>query len=149
KKFAAREYDAIVLPVNSYLLHGRAYQYPGVIVASISESRGADGIAAFADRLPTGKINDLNDASLRIVYTAESPSAFLLDLTIADFDLDQLRDSTKWQVELNGSRDVYERAAKGQGDVFVLWEPDLSRALKLPGIRYVWGSDKFSGYIID
>ena len=50
---------------------------------------------------------------------------------------------------MDGSRDAYERAAKNQGDVFVLWEPDLSRALKLPGMRYVWGSDKFSGYIVD
>ena len=149
KKFAAREYDMIVLPVNSYLQHGRLHQFPGVIVAALSESRGADGIVAFADHLPTGKINDLNDASLKVVYTAQSPSEFLLDLTIADFDLDQLRDSRAWRVEVEGSRDAYARAAKNQGDVFVLWEPDLSRALKLPGMRYVWGSDKFSGYIVD
>ena len=30
---------------------------------------------------------ELDDASLRIVYTRESPSSFLLDLTIADFEL--------------------------------------------------------------
>jgi outer membrane protein OmpA-like peptidoglycan-associated protein len=149
RKFAAREYDMIVLPVNSYLQHGRTHQFPGVIVAGLSESRGADGIVAFADRLPTGKINDLNDASLKIVFTGQSPSEFLLDLTIADFDLEQLRDNRGWRVEVSGSRDVYERASKNQGDVFVLWEPDLSRALKLPGMRYVWGSDKFSGYIVD
>lgn len=31
----------------------------------------------------------------------------------------------------------------------MLWEPDLSRALSLPGMQYVWGSDRFSGYIVD
>jgi outer membrane protein OmpA-like peptidoglycan-associated protein/ABC-type nitrate/sulfonate/bicarbonate transport system substrate-binding protein len=148
-KFAARDYDAIVLPVNSYLQHGAAHRYPGVIVASVAESRGADGIVAFGDRLPSGKVNDLNDPGLRVVYTAESPSAFLLDLTIADFDLDQLRGRRDWRVEVGGSREVYQRAAQNQGDVFVLWEPDLSRALKLPGMRPVWGSANFSGYIVD
>lgn len=148
-KFAARGYDAIVLPVSSYLQHGRTHRYPGVIVAAVAESRGADGIVAFADHLPSGTINDLNDAGLRVVYTAESPSAFLLDLTIADFDLDQLRARREWRVEVGGSREVYQRAAQNQGDVFVLWEPDLSRALKLPGMRQVWGSANFSGYIVD
>ncbi len=40
-------------------------------------------------------------------------------------------------------------AKKGKGDVFVLWEPDLSKAMKIPGMKYIWGSDKFSGYILD
>jgi outer membrane protein OmpA-like peptidoglycan-associated protein/ABC-type nitrate/sulfonate/bicarbonate transport system substrate-binding protein len=149
RKFAAGEYDAIVLPINSYLQHGRPYHYPGVIVAAVAESRGADGIVAFADHLPSGKINDLNDPNMRIVYTAQSPSAFLLDLTIADFDLDQLRATGSWRVEVGASREVYERAHANQGDVFVLWEPDLSRALKLPGMRSVWSSGQFSGYIVD
>jgi len=148
-KFANGEYDAIVLPVNSYLQHGAGVDFPGVIVASISESQGADGIVAFADALPQGKISELNDAELEIVYTSASPSEFLLDLTIADFDLDELRAGARWRVEVGSSREVYKRAKSNQGDVFVLWEPDLSRALSLPGIRYVWGSDRFSGYIVD
>lgn len=147
--FERKDYDCIVLPVNSYLAHGAAHKFPGVIVAAISESKGADGIVGFADKFPSGKINDLNDASLRIVYTADSPSSFLLDLTIADFDLDRLRDNKEWQVKANGSSDVLKRARKGAGDVFVMWEPDLSKALKIDGMKYVWGSDKFSGYIID
>jgi len=147
--FDAKEYDCIVLPVNSYLQHGARYRFPGVIVAAISESKGADGIAGFADRFPGGKINDLNDPSLRIVYTADSPSSFLLDLTIADFDLDGLQNNKQWQVQAEGSSDVLKMAKKGNGDAFVLWEPDLSKALKLPGMKYIWGSDRFSGYIVD
>ncbi len=149
QKFAAGEYDAIVLPVNSYLQHGAAVSFPGVIVAAISESKGADGMVGYADQLPSGKIEDLNDADLEIVYTSGSPSEFLLDLTIADFDLDELSAADRWRVEVGGSREVYKRAKNNQGDVFVLWEPDLSRALSLPGTTYVWGSDRFSGYIVD
>ena len=148
-KFAAGEYDAIVLPVNSYLQHGAAVQFPGVVVASIAESKGADGMVGFADKLPTGDLADLNDGSLRIVYTSASPSEFLLDLTIADFDLDELQSASRWRVEAGSSADVYKQAKNNQGDVFVLWEPDLSRALSLPGMKYVWGSDRFSGYIVD
>ena len=149
QKFAAGEYDAIVLPVNSYLQHGAAVDFPGVIVAAISESQGADGMVGFADQLPSGKIEDLNDADLEIVYTSASPSEFLLDLTIADFDLDELQSGDRWRREVGSSRDVYKQARDNQGDVFVLWEPDLSRALSLPGMKYVWGSDRFSGYIVD
>lgn len=148
-KFAAGEYDAIVLPVNSYLQHGAGVEFPGVIVASIAESKGADGMVAFADQLPSGKIEDLNDAELRIVYTSASPSEFFLDLIIADFDLDELRGADRWRVEVDSSREVYKRAKNNEGDVFVLWEPDLSRALSLPGMTDIWGSDRFSGYIID
>ena len=149
EKFAAGDYDAIVLPVNSYLQHGAAVQFPGVIVASIAESKGADGIIGFSDSLPGGKLEDLNDADLKVVYTSASPSEFLLDLTIADFDLEELQGAQRWRIEADGSRDVYKRAKNNQGDVFVLWEPDLSRALTLPGMKYIWGSDRFSGYIVD
>jgi len=148
-QFAAGEYDAIVLPVNSYLQHGAGVQFPGVIVASIAESKGADGIVGFSDSLPAGKLEDLNDAELKVAYTSGSPSEFLLDLTIADFDLDELQGGSRWRVEAESSRDVYNRAKNTEGDVFVLWEPDLSRALSLPGMTYVWGSDRFSGYIVD
>ena len=148
-KFARGEYDCIVLPVNSYLEQGAAHKFPGVIVAAISESKGADGVVAFADKLPSGKINDLNDPSLRFVYTADSPSSFLLDLTITDFDLDQLHNDGGIRIKAEGSADVLAKAKAGEGDVFVLWEPDLSKALTLPGMKYVWGSDRFSGYIVD
>ena len=150
QKFANREYDAIVLPVNSYLQHGALHKFPGVIVAAIAESKGADGIVGFADKFPTGNIRDLNNPELKAVYTADSPSAFLLDLTIVGFDLFQLTSTNTWRVEVGGVRDVLERARRHEGDMFVLWEPELSRALhEVPELKYLWGSDKFSGYIKD
>jgi outer membrane protein OmpA-like peptidoglycan-associated protein len=150
QKFANREYDAIVLPVSSYLQHGAAYKFPGVIVAAIAESKGADGIVGFADKFPTGNIRDLNNPEIKVVYTADSPSAFLLDLTMVGFDLFHLSSTNAWRVEVGGAREAYERARRHEGDMFVLWEPELSRALQeIPELRYVWGSDKFSGYIKD
>ncbi len=149
-KFAAGGYDAIVLPINSYLQHGEAHRFPGAIVLAIAESRGADGIVAFADKIPGGKVTELDDARLTIVYTRESPSSFLLDLTIADFELANLAGSRAWRAEVAGVGDVLKRAQRHEGDAFVLWEPELSQALRdVPELRYVWGSDKFVGYIKD
>lgn len=149
ERFAKEELDMIVLPVNSYVQHGLKHKYPGVMVSSIAESKGADGIVAYQDKMPTGKIQDLNNSNLKIIYTGESPSSFLLDLTIADFDLFQLKNSKNWRVEVASSEEAYAKAKKREGDAFVLWEPDLSKALELPGVKYVWGSNGFSGYIID
>ena len=150
QKFANREYDAIVLPVSSYLQHGAAHKFPGVIVAAIAESNGADGIVGFADKFPTGNIRDLNNPGLKVVYTADSPSAFLLDLTIVGFDLFHLTSTNAWRVEVGGAPEVLERARRREGDMFVLWESELSRALQeVPELKYLWGSDKFSGYIKD
>lgn len=149
-KFAAGGYDAIVLPINSYLQHGEAHRFPGAIVLAIAESRGADGIVAFADKVPGGKVTELDDARLKIVYTRESPSSFLLDLTIADFELAGLAGSRAWRAEVGGVGEVLKRAQRHDGDAFVLWEPELSQALRdVPELRYVWGSDKFVGYIKD
>jgi outer membrane protein OmpA-like peptidoglycan-associated protein len=150
QKFANREYDAIVLPVNSYLQHGAAHKFPGVILAAIAESKGADGIVGFTDKFPTGNIRDLNNPALKVVYTADSPSAFLLDLTIVGFDLFHLTSTNTWRVEVGGAREALERARRHEGDMFVLWEPELSRALhEVPELKYLWGSDRFSGYIKD
>jgi outer membrane protein OmpA-like peptidoglycan-associated protein len=155
KKFADKEYDCIILPVNSYLQHGVDHKFPGVIIAAISESKGADAIVGFGDLMPTGKINDLNDQDIRIVYTSESPSSFLLDLTISDFDLDQLqRKDVPWRNEVSSSEEVYKKAKKALkdrsvGDAFVMWEPEVSKAIEELGMKYIWGSDKFAGYIID
>ncbi len=154
EKFDDKEYDCIVLPVNSYLQHGAKEKFQGVIVAAISESKGADAIVGFPDLMPSGKINDLNDPDLRIIYTGQSPSSFLLDLTIADFDLDRLRTEKTWRHEAASSEEVYDIAKKAskdrtKGDAFVMWEPEVSKAIEKLGMKYLWGSDKFAGYIID
>ena len=147
EKFAQDEYECIVLPVNSYLQHGKKWNYPGVIVAAISESKGADGIVGY--NLGSKNISVLNNPSLSFVYTSASPSEFLLDLLIHDFDLDQLRAADNWRMEAGSSEEVYKSAKNNKGDVFVAWEPEITRILELDGMSYIFGSDNFRGYIID
>jgi flagellar motor protein MotB len=157
-KLKSGQYDIIAIPAAEYLLHGRAAGFPGVIVAGIASSNGGDGIVALKSKLPDGDVAGLNDSSLQWVYTGESPSEFLVDITVKDLDLFELRAADEnakggrggWRKPVSSSADVYTRAMNGQGDVFVMWEPDLSRSLqKNPNLTYVWGSDKFAGYIVD
>lgn len=157
-KLKSGQYDIIAIPAAEYLLHGRGAGFPGVIVAGIASSNGGDGIVALKSKLPNNDVSDLNDASLQWVYTGESPSEFLVDITVKDLDFFELRTADEnakggrgaWRKPVGSSADVYTRAMNGQGDVFVMWEPDLSRSLqKNPNLTYIWGSDKFSGYIVD
>jgi outer membrane protein OmpA-like peptidoglycan-associated protein len=147
RKFNENEYDCIVLPVNSYLQHGAKWNYPGVITAAISESKGADGIIGY--NLNTVNITALNDPSLKFIYTVDSPSKFLLDLVIHDFDLDRLKTTDDWRIEVNNNDDVFKAAKGNKGDIFITWEPDMSKILEMNDMQLVFGSDNFRGYIID
>lgn len=150
EKFANKEYFCITVPVNSYLLHGGKHGYPGVIVAALCESAGADGIVARAAKLK-GKIgvNSLDDPKLKIAYTADSPSSFLLDLLIGDFHLERLKGSKEWRLETESSAAALELLEQGKADGAVLWEPDLAKAKRIPGVSHIVGSERFEHYIID
>ena|SRR3989344_1749899 len=154
KKFADGSYDMIVLPISTYLLHGKQYEYPGVITFILSESRGADMIVGYKNRVvnqeerePT--VNDLNNAGLKTCFTPDSPSSFLLQTAIVHFALDELSQKGAWTVETSGSGDAYNRLRKGECDVAVLWEPDVSKALEIPGVVPIFGSDQIAGMIVD
>lgn len=149
--FADGKSDIIMLPVAEYLLHGQKHGYPGVIFGAVCESRGADAILGFTDLLPgKGKIQDLNDASLKIVYAKDTPSRFLLDVTTANFDLDNLTKTDAWRQEVGSPDEVYDRAQRHAGNIFVMWEPYVSRALtNIPGLKMISSSKDCKGYIID
>lgn len=158
EKFSKGTYDVMVLPVNSYLQHGEAYHYPGVIDIALSDSKGADNVVAYKDRvLPNGKqdvtVNDLNNPALKICYTTDSPSSFLLNTGIVHFDLTALKQKGAWQVETTSSREALGKFSQPEGkrvcDAAVLWEPDVSKALALKDVVSVYGSDQISGMIID
>lgn len=158
EKFAKGQYDIMVLPVNSYIQHGESYHYPGGIVTVISDSKGADSVVVYKSKiLPSGKqdvtVNDLNNPNLKICYTTGSPSSFLLNTAIVHFDLAALKQKGVWQVETVSSREALEKFSQPEGkrvcDAAVLWEPDVSKALKIPDVVSVYGSDQISGMILD
>jgi outer membrane protein OmpA-like peptidoglycan-associated protein len=154
QKFAEGKYDFIVLPINSYMSHGQGHKFPGVITAVISESKGADAIVGYMDHVAAQngrelKINDLNNANLRIAFTPDSPSSFLLSIPVVHFGLDQLQQPGPWRVEAQGSQDALEKLKKKLVDVAILWEPDVSRALEIDGVKVIFSSEQIRGLIID
>ena len=150
KKFAEGEYDIMVLPINSYLFHGRNANYPGVIIAAISDSKGADNVLAYKNMLSSNPtVNDLNQSGLKICVTPNSPSSFLLNIAIVHFDLTALKSTRVWEVATNGSQDAYEKFRRKDCGAAVLWELDVSRALESQEVASVYGSDKVAGMIID
>ncbi len=150
EKFARGEYDIMVLPVNSYILHGRTINYPGVIIDALSDSKGADNIVAYRDVVSSNPVvNDLGRPDLKICVTPDSPSSFLLGVAIVHFDLKTLKADQSKIVEANGSEDAYERLLRKECSAAVLWEPDVSRALDNPDIVSVFGSHQIAGLIID
>ena len=155
KQFADGNYDVMVLPVNSYLYHGESHHYPGVITVALSDSKGADSIVAYQAKIVGQSsapvtVNDLNNPTLKVCFTPDSPSSFLLNTAIVHFDLTHLKNKGPWRVETEeGSHRAFERFLKHECDVAVLWEPDVSKALAIPGVVSIYGSDQISETIID
>jgi hypothetical protein len=154
RKFNESQYDVMVLPISSYLQHGAALRFPGVIPAAISESKGADSIVAYTEKVSGGAgrtpaINDLNNPNLKICVTPDSPSTFLLHVAIAHFALDELRQTGPWNVATKGSDDALGKLRGRQCDAAVLWEPDVSKALAIQGVTPIFGSDQVSEMIVD
>ena len=71
KKFAESRYDVMVLPISSYLLHGQASRYPGVIPVALSESKG--------NRTNGLGVTNVFDARVRIYSLDPRPMAEIKD----------------------------------------------------------------------
>lgn len=154
KALKSGDLDFAVMPINEAIRHGKKYNYPGSMVAGLCESQGADAILAFND-LSTGAINDINNSRTKITVTPMSPSEFLVNMAVQQFGLDVLKNSDSWKIDANDSEDVYEKAkedksnGKTKDKYYVMWEPEVTKAVNKLGMKVVWSSEKFKGMIID
>lgn len=146
---ATGKLDYAVGTVDSFLLNGAQTQYPGVIIAVLDESKGADAIVARASVVE--KLGDLKDRSdIRVAFTPDSPSAHFLKVAGVHFDIEFLRNQRgSWRVESDGSSDALKLLLDGRVDVATLWEPDVSKALAADGIVKILGSEETKGLIVD
>lgn len=144
-----RDIQMAVFTIDSFILTGaKKNNFPATIVMVIDESRGADAIVAHKSAV-TG-IQDLNHANAGIVLTPNSPSEFLSRTVIAHFELPLLPE--KWMVPADGAEAVFKAFQKvdpAEKKAFVLWEPYVSRALKIPDAHLLMDSSKLKGYIVD
>ena len=146
-KLASGELEFVVMPLGCYVKYGAKRDYPGVIIAGIAESVGADGVVAMSEKLKT--INDLNNPELKIVYVGGSASEYFWDVLVDNFGLDKLKGSTNWRKPVASPKELLTAAATGAGDVFVAWEPELTKISKTPGAHTIIDSASLRGYLQD
>lgn len=118
------------------------------IVALIDETRGADAMVAYKSVVKN--VDDLNHSDARFVLIPDSPSETLARVVMNTFNLDQIPPDPFVAAQDPG--DIYRRyqdSPKNSRQVFVLWEPYVSRILANPSMHVVIDSSRFTGYIVD
>ncbi len=121
---------------------------PATIVAIVDETRGADAMVAYAKAVPN--VDALDDPATRFVLTPDSPSETLARVVMAHFSLARVAPDPF--VKAKDAADVFDRYRKAKPDtreVFVLWEPYVSKVLENPATHRVIDSSRFRGYIVD
>jgi outer membrane protein OmpA-like peptidoglycan-associated protein/ABC-type nitrate/sulfonate/bicarbonate transport system substrate-binding protein len=149
EKLRKGEIQLAVATIDSYELNAVQTKYPGLIVAVIDRSNGADAIVARSSKAKN--IDDLKHGGLKVAFAAGSPSEHLLKVIATDFDIPQWRSADKsWRVEVANSQEAAKKFAAGDVDVAVLWEPDVTRTLKShPDAVKIIGTEVAPRAIID
>lgn len=138
--------DFIVATLDSYLLNGGKFGWPGVAVFVIDESFGGDAVIA---RPPIESVDDLNAPSVSGAFVGESPSEFLITSQASHFKLDALMPRLEG-MRVASAEQAYAALASGEVDFAVLWEPFTSRALaEIDGTRKLVDTRDAQGIIID
>ena len=149
EKLRKGQLDFAVATVDTAILAGMRTNFPGVIIAVIDESKGADAMLARKDA-----VSDLTALKsrfdLKVAYTPDSPSHHFLKAIGVHFDVPLLRSQEKgWRIETKGSTEACQKLISGEAQVAVCWEPDVSQTLGKPGIVKLLGSEQTSRLIVD
>jgi len=150
ERLSRQEIDFAVATVDSYILNAASFDFPGVIVLVIDESKGGDAILARKEKVTS--LDSMKDRTdVRVAFTPNSPSHHLLKAASAHFDVPELLPKGERRIETNGSEEALKRLLSGKTDVAVLWEPDVSKALtKSQGaIIKILGTESTEKLIVD
>ena len=149
EKLKKGEIDLAVATVDSYLLNAQPLGFPGTIISIIDESKGGDGILAKAAVVKN--LIDLKGKNrVRVAFTPNSPSHHLLKAAVDHFNVPELLPvATNERIETNGSGQALQKLMTGKTDLAVLWEPDVSKALAVPGVVKLLGTEDTERLIVD
>ncbi|MBI2039385.1 MAG: OmpA family protein [Candidatus Niyogibacteria bacterium] len=146
EKLSHGKTDFAVATVDSYLLNDKAYNYDGVIILVIDESKGGDAIVANAKIVPNLDVLKAN-TQVKFAGTPGSPSHHLIKTVAKHFGMSELLTKGR-MVETARSEEAWEKLQDGDVDVAVLWEPDVSRALNKGFVKLI-GTEDMEGVIVD
>jgi len=119
-------------------------------VAVIDESAGGDAIVArksVASELT--KLSTVSAAPRRVAFTPASPSEYLMTAVGQHFGIPFTDSSRFTLMQTDGSGKALTALQKGKADIAVLWEPDVSAALRDPDFVKLLGSEDTAGLIVD
>ena len=142
-EMAVFTWDALIKTSASY-----GDKPPATIVGLIDETKGADAIVAAGDVFPN--IDAMNDPSVKVVVTPDSPSEFMTRVIMHHYNLPQLPKDPF--VPVDGAGEVYNRyksANPKTKQVYALWEPYVTKMASNPDFHILTDSSKFRGYIVD
>jgi outer membrane protein OmpA-like peptidoglycan-associated protein/ABC-type nitrate/sulfonate/bicarbonate transport system substrate-binding protein len=146
-KLKRNQYDFAVGTVDSYILNGEDVSYPGPIVAVIDESKGGDAIVARKSAI--ANLDALKSATkLKVAFTENSPSHHLLKSVASHFAVKSFQDESNFILS-DGSSAALEELKSGKADIGILWEPDVSKALKDDEFVRLLGTEDTKRLIVD
>lgn len=145
KDLRDRKIQGAVFTIDSFVMAcTEINNFPASAVLVIDETKGADAIVSKG--LKT--IADLDNPITKIVLTPNSPSHFLANIIITEFNLPQLPHD--WMISANGAADAYKRFKTDQSPsmAYILWQPYVSMAVS-DGANVLLDSSKLNGLIVD
>ncbi|MDM8554131.1 phosphate ABC transporter substrate-binding/OmpA family protein [Desulfococcaceae bacterium HSG7] len=142
------EIELAVATVDSFILNSAPHHFPGIIIMVIDESAGGDAILARKDRVASlDALKGLND--IKVAFTPNSPSHHFAKAVADHFNAPELLPQDKLRIETGGSSAACEKLIKGQTDIAICWEPDVSRALAKKDIVKLIGTEDTERLIVD
>jgi outer membrane protein OmpA-like peptidoglycan-associated protein/ABC-type nitrate/sulfonate/bicarbonate transport system substrate-binding protein len=152
KKLREGELDFAVVTVDSYILNAAAVDFPATIVAILDESKGGDAMVAYTDVVSNlDSFKSFTAQTMpKIAYTPASPSQHLLKSISSHFNVPALKNIGRNQrVETKDSQEALKLLLEKKVSVAVLWEPNVSKALEIPGVAKILGTESTSRLIVD
>lgn len=147
KKLKRDDYQFAVATVDSYLLNGEQYRYPGPIVAVIDESKGGDAIVTRKTVIST--MDQLKSAvGIKVAFTPDSPSHHLLKAVASHFDIEGFRNARN-HVLTEGSEQALKALETGRADIAIVWEPEVSKATTNEDYLRLLGTEDTQRLIVD
>ncbi len=152
KKLRDGDLDFAVVTVDSYILNAAPVDFPGTIVAIVDESKGGDAMVAYSNvvsSLESFKTFDSHTMP-KIAYTPASPSQHLLKSISSHFNVPGLKEiSANKRIETKDSQEALKFLQEKKVSVAILWEPNVSKALEIPGVVKILGTESTSRLIVD
>ncbi|WP_321493444.1 phosphate ABC transporter substrate-binding/OmpA family protein [uncultured Desulfobacter sp.] len=140
--------DFAVATVDSFILNAYNLNFPGVIIGVIDESKGGDAILANKSKVES--LVDLKGKTgIHVAFTPSSPSHHLAKAAADHFNVSELLPQGKLRIETDGSQAAREKLTSGKADIAILWEPDVSKALRHDGIVKLLGTEDTERLIVD